>query len=217
MRRSSLRSAKAAAVRRDNPPGSSMSGEIPRLLPSGASSLASSFAAPPSSGRTLFSFRKIKRYLLMGLYILVFVVQQLFMQQILSKFPIVSATMNLMTFIAGVALATCMTAWSYGMVGLRHAWSGWQIVRFLPVGVLFGLSQSMIFMAYAHHVTASIVTVLGFIYLPVAAILKRSLLNSYTLWLIFDDFGEMEANNAASAGSSDASMDHIGIWFVITS
>jgi len=139
----------------------------------------------------------------------------------------VSATMNLMTFVFGVGLATLMTGWLHGADGLRQAWDPWQILRYLPVGVLFGVSQSMVFMAYASHVPASIVTVLGFIYMPIAAIGKRLVLDKFTTWLQWValiiitvasmTFGEMQADSRKGSGGARGGMSNWGLMYVVMS
>jgi len=50
-------------------------------------------------------------------------------------------------------------------------------------GILFACSQAMVFMAFALHVPASIVTILGFVYTPISAVGKRCIMKKTTIWL----------------------------------
>lgn len=167
---------------------------------------------------------RFQKYSLMFAYVLVYATQQLATQHILSNYLIVSATMNLMTFLFGVTLASFMTLMFYGKDGLRQAWDVHQIFQYLPIGILFGFSSAMLYVAYAHHVTASIVTVLGFIYMPVAALGKRIVLKQSTSWLQWValtiitvasmTFGFLQAV-APSQRANEIQV--VGLWFVIIS
>jgi len=118
---------------------------------------------------------RVKSMFMMLLYVSVYVMQLLMLQVTCRQYAIVNATLNLMTYVFGVSFASAMAIWTLGPAGLRQAWDPRQVLRFLPVGIIFGCSSGVLYLAYAHHVPASIVTVLGFIYLPVSAVGKRIL------------------------------------------
>jgi hypothetical protein len=91
--------------------------------------------------------------------------------------------MNLMTFVLGVVVASGKTVSADGLQGLMHAWNPLQVMKFFLCGMLFACAQAMVFMAFALHVPASIVTILGFVYTPISAVGKRCIMKKTTIWL----------------------------------
>mmetsp|Transcript_91984 Transcript_91984/g.182735 ORF Transcript_91984/g.182735 Transcript_91984/m.182735 type:complete len:699 (+) Transcript_91984:39-2135(+) len=122
-------------------------------------------------------------YILIVTYIGLYAIESLLKQYALSRTPIVGGTMNLMTFVLGVAVASAKTLSADGLGGLMHAWNPLQVMKFLLCGILFACSQAMVFMAFALHVPASIVTILGFVYTPISAVGKFCVMKKTTIWL----------------------------------
>jgi len=70
--------------------------------------------AAEKSSRCAALCHRLRGYFIMLLYVAIFVAQQLLVQVALSKYPIVNATLNFMTYVFGLLLANVMTAATLG-------------------------------------------------------------------------------------------------------
>eukprot|EP00931_Biecheleriopsis_adriatica_P089027 TRINITY_DN63223_c0_g1_i1.p1 TRINITY_DN63223_c0_g1~~TRINITY_DN63223_c0_g1_i1.p1 ORF type:complete len:883 (-),score=91.75 TRINITY_DN63223_c0_g1_i1:136-2784(-) len=73
-----------------------------------------------------------------------------------------------------------------GLEGLRKALNPWQILRCMPVAIGFSLSQSALAFAMSKGLAAATVMVLGYLYMPLCALLSR--------WVFKRNYGWLEVH-----------------------
>eukprot|EP00927_Polykrikos_kofoidii_P040016 TRINITY_DN3428_c0_g1_i2.p1 TRINITY_DN3428_c0_g1~~TRINITY_DN3428_c0_g1_i2.p1 ORF type:complete len:837 (+),score=77.22 TRINITY_DN3428_c0_g1_i2:55-2511(+) len=105
-------------------------------------------------------------------------------QLALGKTEMVPQSMVLMSYVAGVIVATVLTVSSAKSSeerweALRLAYSPRKIMRYLPSSFLFALSSALGCLAYGFGISASLYTALGYVYMPISAILSRIFFGKY--------------------------------------
>eukprot|EP00927_Polykrikos_kofoidii_P040017 TRINITY_DN3428_c0_g1_i3.p1 TRINITY_DN3428_c0_g1~~TRINITY_DN3428_c0_g1_i3.p1 ORF type:complete len:838 (+),score=88.78 TRINITY_DN3428_c0_g1_i3:55-2514(+) len=105
-------------------------------------------------------------------------------QLAVGKSEIVPQSMVLMSYVAGVIVATVLTVSSAKSSeerweALRLAYSPRKIMRYLPSSFLFALSAALGCLAYGFGISASLYTALGYVYMPISAILSRIFFGKY--------------------------------------
>jgi len=108
-------------------------------------------------------------------------------QQALSRSMITPGSMVLAVYMSGVAVALTTTLLKARAGSRLHdlqlALSPAQVLRCLPSALCFALASTFLALAYAHGVSAPVATALGYVYMPISAVLSRFLLGKYYMWL----------------------------------
>jgi len=107
-------------------------------------------------------------------------------QRALSGSMITPQTMVLACYGGGIVVASTLIVVSLpgcGWSSLKQAYSPRRILRYLPCGLLFALSSTMLAAAYALGISPALSTALGYLYIPVAALASRFVLGKYYMWL----------------------------------
>lgn len=85
----------------------------------------------------------------------------------------------LLSLLLGLAISRVME----GMQGVRAAFSPKEVLRTVPVGACFMASQAFLTRAYAHGLPAANAQALGYLYMPLSAILSRFAFGRKYGWL----------------------------------
>eukprot|EP00927_Polykrikos_kofoidii_P040018 TRINITY_DN3428_c0_g2_i1.p1 TRINITY_DN3428_c0_g2~~TRINITY_DN3428_c0_g2_i1.p1 ORF type:complete len:800 (+),score=80.95 TRINITY_DN3428_c0_g2_i1:98-2497(+) len=146
-------------------------------------------------------------------------------QLALGNSMIVSQSMVVVSYVAGVSVATAITVASAKTSaerweGLRLAYSPWMILKYFPSAVLFAVSSALLSLSFGLGVSASLSAALGYIYMPISAILSSIMFGKYYTaveWLSLviltsaaASFGFLQKNLANSGDGGNNSLGGMG-------
>lgn len=166
----------------------------------------------------------------MVIFVLLDAARTLSQQQALSRSMITPMSMVLASYLAGigVAVATIVTSGSREekLKNVKCAIAPARILRYLPCAMFFALASTAQCMAYANGISAAVATALGYIYMPLSALVSRWVLNKYYIWLEWFSlfmltfasavFGYLQ-NHFSSGGSASQGSSALGVVLVIAS
>jgi len=123
------------------------------------------------------------RYSVMLLFVIADSTRSLVNAAALSSASIVPQSMVMMSSLVSILIATTMSGCLNGCQGLKYAWNLPRILHSFGVAILFSLASTALTSAYALGISASVATVLGYIYMPICAIASYWVFNRCYMWL----------------------------------
>lgn len=151
-------------------------------------------------------------------------------QQALSQSAITPQSMVLSTYLSGITISTMIIVLNpdperQWWEDIKAAYSIPKIVRFMPPAFFFAMASTFLCLAYGVGVSASLATALGYVYMPISALVSRWVLGKYYIWLEWFAlailtcasalFGFMQSIYTSSGSGSSSTMT--GMLFVVCS
>jgi len=129
----------------------------------------------------------VKTYGAMIIFVLADAARTLSQQQALSRSMITPMSMALAAYLSGIVVATTTILTSSTsedrLTFLKQAFNLRRVLRYLPCAAFFALASTAQCMAYATGVSAAVATALGYVYMPLSALVSRWVLGKYYIWL----------------------------------